>query len=249
MYSESHCHLRDVSEETIRKAEKNGFEFLLTSGIDLISSELAVKTARKYGIVKACMGIHPWYADEWSSEVECIFRDLADDPEVVAISEIGLDYKGRMTKEWIREERIIDKDTQKKAMVEQIDLAQELELPVVVHDRADGEEIIDVFEELDEINGRSAIHGFSKGPGYASRCTDLGIYLSIGLRSIEDPREELVQAIDATPLEYLLTETDSGDPSDILTVCDRVAEIKGLSREEVGDATTKNLKRLLGIRI
>lgn len=246
MFSESHCHLRNVEEETIKEAEERGFELLLTSGIDLISSELAMKMAKKYGIVKACIGIHPWYSDEWNSEVECIFRNLADNPEVVAISEIGLDYKGRMTKEWKREEKIIDKDIQKKAFTDQIELAKDLGLPILIHDRADGEEVIDILEDMDMINKSSAIHGFSKGSDYASRCVDLGIYLSIGLRSVKDPGKDLVKAIDETNINWLLTETDSGDPTGVLKVCDIIAEIKGLNREEVGEKATRNLKRLLG---
>ena len=96
MYSESHCHLGDMTLGDIREAESKGFKLLLTSGIDLPSSEEAIATSQRHEIVKSCVGVHPWYADEYNDTVESKFRTLAGDPECVAISEIGLDFIGRM---------------------------------------------------------------------------------------------------------------------------------------------------------
>lgn len=247
MYSESHCHLSGVTDEVIGKARKAGFTLLLTSGIDLDSSIEAATSAKKWDIVKGCVGIHPWYADEYTPAVEKRFRELAREPEVVAVSEIGLDFKGRMTKEWIREDRYIERETQIESFKRQLWLAESLGVPAIVHDRAEGTEIIDIMLDCGSVETGLAIHGFSKDLGYAEICVDEGIYLSVGLRPLEAAEPGFLEAVKKLPLDYLLTETDSGDPQGVLTVCDKIAELKGLTRKEVGTAATDNLTKLCGL--
>ena len=245
MYSESHCHLRSIGEEAVSKAEKAGVKLVLTAGIDVLSSEEAVKTAGKFRIVKGCVGIHPWRADTYSDVALNLLGELAKDPEVVAISEIGLDYVGRRTPEWEFTEEYVDPEVQKTAMRGQIGLAKELGLPVLVHDRTPGEEVLDILDEESIIEVGAAIHGFSKGPEFARRCVEMGVYLSIGKRSIEAGNEDLMEAIRQTPLEWLLTETDSGDPTGVIVVAEKIAELKGITTEQAGKAATDNLKRLI----
>jgi len=245
MYSESHCHLRSIGEEAVSKAEKAGVKLVLTAGIDVLSSEEAVKTAGKFRIVKGCVGIHPWRADTYSDVALNLLGELAKDPEVVAISEIGLDYVGRRTPEWEFTEEYVDPEVQKTAMRGQIGLAKELGLPVLVHDRTPGEEVLDILDEEGIIEVGAAIHGFSKGPEYARRCVEMGVYLSIGKRSIEARNEDLMEAIRQTPLEWLLTETDSGDPIGVIVVAEKIAELKSITTEQAGKAATDNLKRLI----
>jgi TatD DNase family protein len=245
MYSESHCHLRSISEEAVSKAEKAGVKLVLTAGIDVLSSEEAVKAAGKFRIVKGCVGIHPWRADTYSDVALNLLGELAKDPEVVAISEIGLDYVGRRTLEWEFTEEYVDPEVQKNAMRGQIGLAKELGLPVLVHDRTPGEEVLDILDEEEIIEVGAAIHGFSKGSEYARRCVEMGVYLSIGKRSIEAGNEDLMEAIHQTPLEWLLTETDSGDPTGVIVVAKKIAELKGITTEQAGKAATDNLKRLI----
>jgi len=244
MYSESHCHLRAVTPEAVEKARADGFRLLLSAGIDLKSSEEAAEAAKQNSIVKACLGVHPWYADEYGRDVEDAFRGLARDPSVVAVSEIGLDFVGRMTKEWVREEKFIDKKVQYKTLKKQLALGYDLRLPAIVHDRAPGQEILDTLLRSDNLETGLAIHGFSKDSEYAKRCVDNGVYLSIGLRTIQNADESYKDAVRAIPVENILTETDSGTPQGVLTVCDLVGEIKGLTRLEFGEAATRNLMRL-----
>jgi TatD DNase family protein len=245
MYSESHCHLRSICEEAVWKAEKAGVELVLTAGIDVPSSKEAVKIAGKLSIVKGCVGIHPWRADSYSVASLSLLKDLAREPEVVAISEIGLDYMGRRTTEWEFTEEYIDPNVQKTAMRGQIGLAKELGLPVLVHDRTPSEEVLDILDEEGIIEVGAAIHGFNKSPEYAKRCVEMGVYLSIGKRSIGAANENLMEAIYQTPLEWLLTETDSGDPTGVIVVAEKIAELKGITKEQAGKATTDNLKRLI----
>jgi TatD DNase family protein len=247
MYSESHCHLRGPNSESVSKAEEAGLTLILAAGIDVDSSAEAVNVANQHGSVKGCVGIHPWRADTFSPGALEELRELSQDPEVVAISEIGLDYVGRRTAEWESTDEFIDPDIQRRSMREQIALAVERGLPVLVHDRTPSEEVLDILEETGILEIGAAIHGFSKGPDYAKRCVEMGVYLSIGKRTIEQGEVHLLEAVRQTPLEWLLTETDSGDPAGVISVAEKIAELKGVSKEEVGRVTTENLKRLVGL--
>ena len=247
MYSESHCHFRAASDEAYEKAVKAGVELILTAGIDVASTVDAVDVACQYRIVKACVGIHPWYADEYSEENHKKLKVLADNEEVIAVSEIGLDYVGRMTRQWERSSEVVDHDVQRAAFRGQIGLAKELGLPILVHDRAHGQELLDILDEEDVKGLGAAIHGFTKDVDYARRAVKMGVYLSIGRSVLREENKDLEEAIAETPLEWILTETDSGDPSGVVLVAEKIAEIKGLTKEEVGLAATRNLKKLLGL--
>lgn len=231
----------------IRAAESLGFKLLLTSGIDLPSSLEAVTTSQRHDIVKSCVGVHPWYADEYNESVGEEFRKLSKNPECVAISEIGLDFIGRMTHEWVRENRFIDPKIQYVALRKQLALARELKLPAIVHDRAPGQEMLDLLLESGNIDTGLAIHGFSKDTDYARRCVNHGIMLSLGLRTIQNGDPSFIAAIESTPIEYLLTETDSSKPEGVISACTLIGEIKEMSPEDVGETCTRNLMRLLGI--
>lgn len=247
MYSESHCHLGDMSLGDIREAEKMGFKLLLTSGIDPPSSEQAITTARRHEIVKSCVGVHPWYADEYNDDVGERFRELVKDPECVAISEIGLDFIGRMTHEWVREDRFIDPKIQYASLDAQLGIARELKMPAIVHDRAPGHEMLEILIKSGNIDTGLAIHGFSKDIDYARKCVDHGILLSVGLRTLQAADPTFIKAVAETPIEYLLTETDSSKPEGVITCCELIGEVKGMPKEDVGAACTRNLKRLLGL--
>ncbi len=247
MYSESHCHLRDVTDELISKAIEAGVELILNAGIDTASSVKALEVASKYEIVKCCVGIHPWYADEFSFENLNRLKQLTDNEDVVAISEIGLDYIARRTRQWERSEKVIDHNIQRKGFRGQIGLAREHTLPMLVHDRAHGEEILDIIEEEGVAELGIAIHGFSKDMAFANRAVDMGVYLSIGRSLLMDENKELEKVIIQTPIEWLLIETDSGDPIGVIKVAEKIAELKGITKEEVGIVTTETLKKLLHI--
>lgn len=231
----------------IREAEKMGVKLLLTSGIDLSSSEQTIITAGRHEIVKSCVGIHPWYADEYNDSVGARFMELAKDPECVAISEIGLDFIGRMTHEWVREDRVIDPKIQQHALDAQLCNARDLKMPAIVHDRAPGQEMLEILIDSGNIDTGLAIHGFSKDVDYARKCVDHGIMLSVGLRTIQAGDPIYLKAVAETPIEYLLTETDSSKPEGVITCCELIGEIKDLPKEDVGAACTRNLQRLIGL--
>ncbi|MFH0896914.1 MAG: TatD family hydrolase [Candidatus Bathyarchaeota archaeon] len=244
MFSESHCHLRNISDQVIEQVKKIGVELVLNAGIDLTSSEQAALAAGKYRIVKAGVGIHPWNADQYNRTARRRLKELATYNGVVAMSEIGLDCVGRMTHEGEFVNETVEKWIQRNAFHEQLRLAKELHLPVIVHDRTPYQEVLDILEEVGNADIGAAIHGLSKDLAYAKRCVEMRVYISIGLRDISSSENEILkEVIRQTPLEWLLTETDSASPEGVLTVAKKIAEIKGLTRDDVGQATTHNLRR------
>lgn len=235
-----------MGDEAIKQAIKAGVELVLTAGIDTPTSEEAVQVARKYSIARACVGIHPWNADQYDEESRSRLKALAAHDGVVAISEIGLDYVGRRNREGKYVNEFIDKRIQRAAFEGQLSLARETGLPVLVHDRAPDHEVLDVLEGHGMTGGSAAIHGFSKDQAYAERCVEIGVYLSMGSRAIMSPENEaLREAVREMPLEWLLTETDSGNPEGVVAVAEKIAELKGLTKERVGRAATRNLRKLV----
>lgn len=250
MYSDSHGHLRnladDVIEQALARAAAKGVDTVLTAGIDLPSSLQAIDLARRFTAIKACIGIHPWNADQYSDVALTQLHALARDPNVVAISEIGLDYVGRMNRDWTFVPDYIDKDVQRTAFTAQLRLARAMALPVLVHDRTPDYELLDTLEREENVTTGIAIHGFTKDRAYAQRCIRHGIYLSIGVRDALTPENTALRdVIQRTPLTRLLIETDSPNPVDVLSVAETIAELKGVTPEAVGDATTQNLRNLI----
>ncbi|MBS7631199.1 TatD family hydrolase [Candidatus Bathyarchaeota archaeon] len=248
MFSESHCHIDTKSIDAVKRAEEKGVKLILTAGIDIKSSVEAVRTAEMFPTVKACVGIHPWNADQYSEEAVRKIGELAKASKVVAISEIGLDYVGRRDSEGKFVNEYIDKSIQLELFREQLKLAKKLKLPALVHDRTPDEEVLDVIEEVDLSKVGVAIHGFSKDIYYAQRCINMGIYLSIGQRALFDPNNKSFREIVAKiSIEYILTETDSGEPEGVIKVVEKISELKNLDLEYVGETATNNLKKLLKI--
>ena len=250
MFSEAHCHLTRLSqddlERAIVRAQKSSVEVVLNAGSDPESSELAIQNAHEHPVVKACAGLHPWNAGRYSDEVLDRLKELVRHPEVVAVSEIGLDYVGRRDSEGRFVNEFADKEIQRNAFREQLRIAKRSGLPVIVHDRTSEQEVLDILEKEGSLATGVAIHGFSKDSAYAKRCVEMGIYLSIGLRTISSQNNEAIkQIVKQIPLSSLLTETDSQNPEGVLIVAQKIAELKGLSAERVGLTTTQNLRELI----
>ena len=107
--------------------------------------------------------------------------------------------------------------------------------------------MLEILINSGNIDTGLAIHGFSKDIDYARKCVDHGIMLSVGLRTIQAGDPLFIKAVSETPIEYLLTETDSSKPEGVITCCELIGGIKGLPKEAVGAACTGNLMRLLGL--
>jgi len=254
MLFDTHAHLDDDRfdkdrDETIMQCQRDGVELILNAGSNIETSVKAIALAKKYEFIYAAVGVHPHDAAEMDEETAGVLAALAGNKKVRAIGEIGLDYHYDFS----------PRDVQKQRFVEQIDLARQLKLPVIVHDREAHGDVMDIFKKtrIKEVGG--VLHSFSGSAEMALECIKLGLYISIsGPVTFENARKT-VEAVKQVPLDMLLIETDSpyltpvpyrgkrNYPGYVRFVAEKIAEIKGISFEEVARQTLENGKRLFGI--
>ena len=249
---DSHCHLNaddylaDV-DEVIARALDAGVHGMLVPGIGLASCERALEIAAKHECVRVAVGIHPHEAASWNDDAERAIREWAKQPEVVAIGEIGLDFY----RDWC------PFDLQRRAYVEQLRLARELDLPVVIHDRKAHDEVLAGLER-EEVRGVTGVlHCFSGGPQEAERAVALGYFLSF-TGSITYGKGKADRVIAKVPLERLLLETDApymtpvphrgerNEPAHVVHVAAALADKRQRSVEEVVATTNEAARALFG---
>ena len=247
MFIDSHCHIyydafdSDI-EDVIIKAQDAGVEKLICIGVDLESSESSINLANKFENVYATIGFHPHESKLAEPDFLNILSSMSEDPKVVAIGEIGLDFHYNHS----------DSDIQRKVFIQQLELAKSINLPVVVHSRnADNE----TFEDISSIqNSRGVIHCFASDLEQAERIIQLGYYISFtGLITFV---KELVEVVKKTPLNKILIETDSpylspipfrgkrNEPKNVIEIAKKIAEIKEVDLEIIERETTHNTLQL-----
>lgn len=247
-YVDTHCHLDHHDElrpaEQIDRARDAGVTLLITVGTDLASSTEAVQTANRHDGVWAAVGVHPNDALEATPTVMERVAMLGRADPVVAIGETGLDYY----RDWAPPDR------QKWAFRQQIALAKELDKALVVHCREAWDDTLAILEQ-EGAPDRVVLHCFSGDAVLAEKCAASGYFISYAGNVTFSNAPELREAAGATPLEALLTETDSpfltphphrgerNDPSRIPLVVAGLAEATGLDVDEVAAATVANARR------
>jgi TatD DNase family protein len=248
---DSHAHLDfpqfDADRETvIQRAREAGLVAILNVGADLASSRAAVALAEQHDFIHAAVGVHPHDAKTVTSAVLGELRELARHPKVVAIGEIGLDYYRDLS----------PRPVQRRAFADQLALAAELALPVVVHSR---EAHDDVFAALKGWKGTGVLHSYSAGLERLEEV--LGMGFLIGLSGpVTFPNASGLRAVAAAvPLERLLVETDCpyltpvpyrgkrNEPAYVRYVVEAVARARGMPAEVVAQATTVNAHSLFGV--
>jgi len=254
MLFDTHAHLDDDRfdkdrDETIIQCQRDGVELILNAGSNIETSVKAIALSKKYEFIYAAVGVHPHDAAEMDEETAGVLAALAGNRKVRAIGEIGLDYHYDLS----------PRDVQKQRFIEQIDIARQLKLPIIVHDREAHGDVMDIFKKtrIKEVGG--VLHSFSGSAEMALECIKLGLYISIsGPVTFENARKT-VEAVKQVPLDMLLIETDSpyltpvphrgkrNYPGYVRFVAEKIAEIKGISFEEVARQTLENGKRLFGI--
>lgn len=254
MLFDTHAHLDDDRfdkdrDEVISQCKQDGVKLILNAGSNIETSVKAIALSKKYEFIYAAVGVHPHDAAEMDEETAGVLAALAGNRKVRAIGEIGLDYHYDLS----------PRDVQKQRFIEQIDLARQLKLPIIVHDREAHGDVMDIFKKtrIKEVGG--VLHSFSGSAEMALECIKLGLYISIsGPVTFENARKT-VEAVKQVPLDMLLIETDSpyltpvphrgkrNYPGYVRFVAEKIAEIKGISFEEVARQTLENGKRLFGI--
>ncbi len=242
---DTHAHLDsemfdDDRDEIIEKIRQAGVGLINNIGSCIKSSEASIALAEKYDFIRAVVGVHPSETfDMTDADIDHI-RQMAAHKKVVAIGEIGLDYHYDDT----------DPETQKKWFRIQLDLAKELDMPVVIHDRDSKGECIRILKEKDIHNG--VIHCFSGSAETAREILDMGFNISFtGVVTFKNARRA-IEALQIIPLDRLFIETDCpymapephrGQRNDSSLVChiaQKVADIKGTTYDEVVRITTEN---------
>ena len=251
---DTHCHIygesykEDLDEVLARAGED--LEFIVNIGYDLNSSQIAVELANKYPFAYATVGVHPTDISGYSEEVEEKLLELVKNKKVVAIGEIGLDYY------WMKD----PKEVQAIYFRKQMDLARKLNLPVVIHTRDAAKETFDILKGVGkEYNLRGVLHCYTGSVEMALEYIELGFYISLGGPvTFKNSRVSKEVAI-AIPLDKLLIETDSpyltpepyrgkrNEPQYVKYTAKTIAELRGISVEELARATSDNAKRIFQI--
>ena len=225
-----------------------GVSLAVNPGCDIPSSRKAVELARSWPYLYAAVGYHPENCAPYTPADLDVLRDLAADPKVVAIGEIGLDYY------W---EENPPREHQQRVFRDQMALAGELDLPVIVHDREAHADSLEIVREFPGVRG--VFHCYSGSAEMAAELVKLGWMISFtGVLTYKNARRA-VEAAQAVPLERIMIETDSpymapvphrgkrNDSGYVRHVCERLAEIKGITYEECARITLENGKRFFNI--
>lgn len=252
MYFDSHAHLDDRRfsedrQDILEDLKNHGVTRIMNIGCDLASSERSIALAESYDFVYAAVGSHPDDADHVDGKLLDRYRQLASHPKVRAIGEIGLDYH---YEDVPRAQQIV-------AFEEQIELAEALKLPVIVHMREATEDAMAIVKRHPDLRG--VFHCFSGSADLARWLVDRGWYLGFtGVVTFKNARRAL-EAVDAIPADRILIETDCpymapephrgrrNDSRLVPLVAAKIAEIKGMTPEEMGIQTARNANTLFRI--
>ncbi len=248
-----HSHLDGFSDtevrQILRRASEAGVGAIVTAGTTLETTRRAVQLANEHPLIFASAGLHPTdLAGPVQGDSESTLADLADSDRVVAISEIGLDFQDTSP----------DRALQFQAFRRQIGIARELGLPIVFHSREASRDALRVLREERGFEVGGAMHYFQGDQRTAREAIDLGFCISLARPLLRLPRLQSVVA--EIPMDWIVLETDSypqpfkkdrrrwTEPRHVAEVAEALAKLKGMSVEEVAEATTSNALNMLGGR-
>ena len=247
---DSHCHL-DFDEfdgrrdEAVSEALSAGVHTIVNIGTDLRTSRNSVRLAEEHDCIYATVGVHPHDAKKYNKQVEAELSKFTDHKKVVAIGEIGLDFYRDLS----------PRGVQKKMFRKQLELAVETKLPVVIHTREAFRETIEIVREYSGRLAGGVFHCFPGTVSEAHEVIDLGFEISVG-GVITFPRAKMARVATEVPLEHILLETDSpylapvpfrgksNQPAYVRFVRDKLAELRGITTEEVETVTDRSCRKL-----
>ena len=234
--------------EVLASMPEQGVELILNPGCDLETSRTAVSLANAFDFVYAAVGVHPSDCETYTDQVEEELRALAADPKVKAIGEIGLDYYWKDN---------APAEVQKAVFRRQMELARQLKLPVIIHDREAHRDCLEIVKEFPDVTG--VYHCYSGGIEDAKTLVKMGWMLSFtGVVTYKNARKSL-EVLEMLPMDRIMIETDSpyltpepfrgkrNDSSKVRYVAETIARVKGLDVDEVIRLTTENGKRFFHI--
>jgi TatD DNase family protein len=258
MFIDTHAHLNypDILkniDEYLERAAQSGVEKIIIPATTYQTSLEIIEIAQKHEMLYAAIGFHPTELKDFDEKHLAELEILAKENKVVAIGELGLDYY------W----EPYDKDLQQHVVREQFKIAKRVNLPVIIHNRNSSEDLMRIVEEEWE-NGKlkGQFHSFSSDEAMSKRCIEMGFYISFTGNITYKPNAGTLIAYEIvknTQMDRLLLETDTpylppvpyrgkqNEPSYVKHTAAKLAELKGVSVEDLGNATTKNAKRLYNL--
>ena len=250
MFIDSHAHIQlsqfDKDRDAVlKRAHEAGVSTILIIGFDLETSLGAVELAQKHEHLYATVGMHPHDAKNLTPDVLKSFRELLDHPKVIALGEIGLDYYRNLSPH----------NVQKKAFEKQLNLAEEMEMPIIIHNR---DAYMDILPILEARKGkvRGVLHCFTGDVELMHRSIGIGFHIGIGGIVTFPNAEDMQTVATEVPSERLLIETDCpwlapqfrrgkrNEPAYVPAVAEKIAELRDTSVEAIGEITTKNFDTL-----
>jgi TatD DNase family protein len=250
---DAHAHLTDARfaadvADVLARARKAGIDRVLTAAEDVASSEEALALARRHSDLRVAVGIHPHRAAQWNVEALSALTELARDPGVVAVGEIGMDFSGRSA----------PADVQEAAFRGQLALASLLGLPVVIHVRDSGEKVRAILAE--GVSPPGMIHCYSEGPDELAAWLDLGLHISFAGTLTYPGTDALKDAAALVPADRLLAETDApylapqnargrrNEPLYVAATHAALAHVRGADIGDLAGQIAQNARDLFGER-
>ena len=245
MYFESHAHYDDERfdddrDELLASFPAEGIETVVNSSSDIASSRASIALAEKYPFFYASVGVHPHEVSKMREEDIDTLRELSKHPKVVAIGEIGLDFYYDLS----------PRDDQRYWFKRQLALAEELDMPVIIHSRDASQECFDIISASNVRKG--VIHCYSGSAPMAQDYADMGFYIGIGGSLTYKNNKKTVEVVEKLPLEKILIETDSpylapvpyrgrrNDSRLLKYVVEKISEIKNVPEIDICNITKNN---------
>jgi TatD DNase family protein len=247
MLFDTHVHMnaeqfKQDRDEVIKRAFETGVKYMVVVGFDRETIPLAIEIAEQYETIYAAVGWHPVDAIDMTDEDLKWIEELSNHPKVVALGEMGLDYH------WDKS----PKDIQKEVFRKQIQLAKKVKMPIIIHNREATEDIIEILQEENAKEVGGVMHCYNDSAKYVQTCLDMNFYISLGgpvtFKNAPLPKEVAVEV----PLDRLLVETDApflaphpnrgkrNEPAYVKLVAEKIAELRGISYDELSNQTTEN---------
>ena len=249
---DTHTHINCLEkitpEESVRNAIDSGVEILLVPSAAPADIDVIPELIKKYDNVYGMLGIHPEDAKNWDDGILDKIRKYSEDEKIIAIGEIGLDYY------WDKKHI----DIQKDIFIKQVQLANELHLPISVHDRDAHKDTFDILKEYNKTSN-VVLHCFSGSVEFSRECLKEGWYIALGGVVTFNSANKMKEVAKTVPLDRLLLETDApyltpvpfrgkeNQPAYVKYVAEEIAKLRGISFEEVASATTDNAKRVFNL--
>ncbi len=251
-FIDTHCHLDKLEsnpEETVEEAKQEGVKTMITISVDEESFDFVSKAIKQFKEVYGTAGIHPHDASEFSPKLEQSIQKMArEQDKLIAIGETGLDYHYMNS----------SSEDQQFAFRKQLQIAVEVNLPVVLHSREAEADTIDILKEI-PVPAFGVAHSFTSSLTMAKTLLDMGWYLGInGIVTFKNA-EDLREIVRWIPIDRLLLETDSpflapipfrgepNKPAHIPIIASFVSELRNITIEHLAEKTSENAKRLFHI--